>query len=55
MPTNLVKTMVYMPPELREALERMAAKENRSLSNLIVTLLQRAVEEHKGNESSNDG
>ena len=40
-----IKTMVYMPPELREALERMAAKENRSLSNLIVTLLQRAVED----------
>ncbi|MFB2976556.1 hypothetical protein [Microseira sp. BLCC-F43] len=48
------KTMVYMPPELREALERMAAKENRSLSNLIVTLLQRAVEEQKGNESGKD-
>ncbi|MGD2179901.1 ribbon-helix-helix domain-containing protein [Lusitaniella coriacea] len=54
MPTNLVKTMVYMPPELREALERMAKQENRSLSNLIVTLLQRTVEEQQGNESSND-
>lgn len=34
-----------MPPELREALEAIATKENRSLSNLIVTLLQQAVEE----------
>lgn len=45
MPTNLIKTMVYMPPELREALEEIAKQENRSLSNLIVTLLQQAVDE----------
>jgi predicted HicB family RNase H-like nuclease len=54
MSTNLIKTMVYMPPELREALEGMAEKENRSLSNLIVTLLQRAVDEHKDRESSSN-
>jgi predicted HicB family RNase H-like nuclease len=52
MPTNLIKTMVYMPPELRAALERMAKRENRSLSNLIVTLLQQVVEEQEGKEIS---
>ena len=40
-----IKTMVYLPLELREALKHVAVKENRSLSNLIVTLLQGAVKE----------
>ncbi|WP_072718560.1 ribbon-helix-helix domain-containing protein [Planktothrix tepida] len=42
-PTNLSKTMVYMPDELKEALVKRAKRENRSLSNLIVTLLQEVV------------
>jgi predicted DNA-binding protein len=45
MATNLVKTMVYMPPELRETLEKLAKRENRSLSNLIVTVMQHYAEE----------
>ena len=52
MPTNLIKTMVYMPPDLRETLQQMATQENRSLSNLIVTLLQKAVEEQKREEET---
>lgn len=47
MATNLVKTMVYMPPDLREVLEKIAKRENRSLSNLIVTVMQRYAEEAK--------
>lgn len=35
-------------PDLREAAERLAAEENRSLSNLIEYLIQRYVEEKKG-------
>jgi len=50
-PTNLSKTMVYMPDELKEALVKRAKRENRSLSNLIVTLLQESVK----NEMSKDG
>jgi predicted DNA-binding protein len=38
--TKLTKVMVYMPPELKERLETLAEKENRSLSNLIVTIAQ---------------
>ena len=45
MSTNLLKVMVYMPPELKESLEQLARKENRSLSNLIVTTLQKFVAE----------
>ena len=50
-PTNLSKTMVYMPDELKETLVKRAKRENRSLSNLIVTLLQESVK----NEMSKDG
>ena len=48
MPTNLLKVMVYMPPELKESLEVLARKENRSLSNLIVTALQKLIAESEG-------
>ncbi len=48
MSTNLLKVMVYMPPELKESLEQLAQKENRSLSNLIVTTLQKFVVESSG-------
>ena len=45
MPTNLNKVMVYMPQEVKEALEKLAKRENRSLSNLIVTTMRRYAEE----------
>lgn len=45
MATNLLKVMVYMTPELKESLEQLGKKENRSLSNLIVTILQKKVTE----------
>lgn len=32
-----------IPDELRKKLEKLAEKENRSLSNLIVTMLDKAV------------
>lgn len=32
---------------LKNDLEKMAVKDNRSMSNLIEVILQRAVEEHK--------
>ena len=34
-----------MTPELKESLEQLGKKENRSLSNLIVTILQKKVTE----------
>jgi predicted transcriptional regulator len=40
---NTPVTAVRIPEELREKLQKLAEKENRSLSNLIVTLLEKAV------------
>jgi hypothetical protein len=37
--------MIYAPYDLKETIERLAKKENRSLSNYIVTVLQRIAEE----------
>ncbi len=51
--TNLSKTMVYMPDELKEALVKRAKRENRSLSNLIVTLLQKSIEDEKTEGKNN--
>ena len=45
MPTSLAKIMIYAPYDLKEIVERLAKKENRSLSNYIVTVLQRIAEE----------
>lgn len=45
MPTSLAKIMIYAPYDLKETIERLAKKENRSLSNYIVTVLQRIAEE----------
>jgi len=43
--TSLAKIMIYAPYDLKEKIERLAKKENRSLSNYIVTVLQRIAEE----------
>jgi len=43
--TSLAKIMIYAPYDLKETIERLAKKENRSLSNYIVTVLQRIAEE----------
>jgi predicted DNA-binding protein len=40
---NTPVTAVRIPEELREKLQKLAEKENRSLSNLIVTILEKAV------------
>jgi predicted transcriptional regulator len=40
---NTPVTAVRIPQDLRAKLEKLAEKENRSLSNLIVTLLEKAV------------
>jgi hypothetical protein len=52
MPTSLAKIMIYAPYDLKETIERLAKKENRSLSNYIVTVLQRIAE--KENEQVTD-
>ena len=38
------RTLITLPKELKEKLEAMAKKQNRSLSNLILTILLREVE-----------
>ena len=46
--TAKAKVLAYMEPEVREDLERLAAQRNRSMSNLIETLvideIRRAIE-----------
>ena len=39
-----IRTLFTLPKELKEKLEAMAKEENRSLSNLILTILLREVE-----------
>jgi predicted DNA-binding protein len=38
------RTLITLPKELKEKLEVMAREQNRSLSNLILTILLREVE-----------
>jgi len=38
------RTLITLPKELKEKLEAIAKKENRSLSNLILTILLREIE-----------
>lgn len=53
-PTKLTKVMVYMPPDLKEVLESLAIKENRSLSNLIVTVMQQWSEKQDSSVTDSD-
>jgi len=41
------KILVIIPKALKEKLEEKAKKDNRSVSNYIVTLIQKDVEEEK--------
>ena len=45
MATKLNRIVFYCPDELQAKIEDLAKKDNRSMSNLIVTLLQRFFEE----------
>jgi len=40
------RVLVTMPRELREKLQEMANKENRTLSNFVLTIIQKYLEEH---------
>jgi predicted HicB family RNase H-like nuclease len=44
----VVKLFVRLPPDLHGALTAWAREEDRSLNNLLVRLLRRAVEEWRG-------
>lgn len=43
----MVKTTVYLPEDLKAALERVAAAENRSEAEIIRDSLRRAVDERR--------
>lgn len=49
-PTNKAKVFAYIEPELKEKLERLAERRNRSISNLLETLIREEIEqaEEKG-------
>ena len=48
-PTNKAKVFAYIEPELKEQLERLAERRNRSISNLLETLIREEVEQAKDN------
>jgi|GEM_PF-955015 predicted DNA-binding protein len=43
--TNLARVTVYIEPEAKEKLERLAKAEKRTMSNLISVLIDNAIEE----------
>ncbi|MBD2023805.1 ribbon-helix-helix protein, CopG family [Leptolyngbya sp. FACHB-711] len=44
-PTSKAKIFAYVEPELKEKLERLAERRNRSVSNLLETLIREEVEQ----------
>ncbi len=52
MPTKLPRIMIYLEPELKEAAERIAKKERRSVSSLFVRLLEEAIRDDEKKEKS---
>ncbi|WOB41728.1 ribbon-helix-helix protein, CopG family [Thermoleptolyngbya oregonensis NK1-22] len=47
MATSKAKVMAYIEPELKEDLERLADVRNRSISNLLETLIRDEIERAK--------
>jgi len=45
--TNKAKVFAYIDPELKEGLEQLAERRNRSVSNLVETLIQQEIEKAK--------
>ncbi|GAB4469474.1 MAG: hypothetical protein OHK0037_27730 [Elainellaceae cyanobacterium] len=45
--TSKAKVMAYIEPELKEDLERLADVRNRSISNLLETLIRDEIEQAK--------
>lgn len=49
-----VRILVNMPRELKEKVELLAKKDNRSVSNFIVNLIEQAIkEENQNNKNTN--
>lgn len=44
-PTDKAKVFAYIDPELKKKLERLADKRNRSISNMVETMIREEVEE----------
>ncbi|MEG4587475.1 hypothetical protein QUA54_20000 [Microcoleus sp. MOSTC5] len=47
MPAKLPRIVVYLPEELKADLERLAKSHYRPVSNMVLTLIQEAVDEAK--------
>lgn len=52
MTTKKRQTSIYLPDDLRENLEAIAEKEQRSLTFVIEQLLREALQVRKGNEGN---
>ncbi|MDY6782355.1 MAG: hypothetical protein SW833_07355 [Cyanobacteriota bacterium] len=47
MPAKLPRIVVYLPEDLKADLERLAKLNNRPVSNMVMTLIQEAVNKAK--------
>lgn len=47
LPAKLPRIVVYLPEELKADLERLAKSHHRPVSNMVLTLIQEAVDEAK--------
>ena len=43
-PAKLPRIVVYLPPELKEKLEKLAALEHRPVSNMVLALIADVIE-----------
>jgi len=55
MPSKNPRILVVITPELKQEFERLCHRENRSMSNMVVTLIQKAVVEAKEKGSLEGG
>lgn len=46
-PSKLPKVMVYFPPELKAELERLSTQERRSMSAMVVYIVEKYIEQLK--------
>lgn len=53
MPAKVPRVAVYMPPEVKAQVEALAAKERRSLSQMVVLLLERELERRAAEGEAN--
>jgi metal-responsive CopG/Arc/MetJ family transcriptional regulator len=52
-PSQLPRLVVYMPEEVKKKFERLSEKQRRSMSQMVVFLVEQAIEEAERAEPTN--